>query len=335
MRTELVSDRDALDALAGPWWQLLRRAPEPAPFLSPEWLLPWADELSGGARVVAMTVWDGGELVALCPFFTYDAAGARTLALTGGSVTDYRGALVDPSAPSAARELLAFAQGGHARALGDWARCDLTCLRDDDPLLGTLASAAASDDVADEDVCPVVDMGRDRDAFFAGLPHQLGPKLLRDRRRLERLGRCRWQRGDVELVPALLEALFDLHARRWATRGEPGVLADPAVQRFHRRAAAGLAKRGALRMHALSIDDRTVAVFYGFELGGRVYSYLSGFDPALASHSPGRAIIAEAMGSAIDEGACRFDFLRGGEAYKYAWGARDRRIRRRRIELAR
>jgi CelD/BcsL family acetyltransferase involved in cellulose biosynthesis len=32
------------------------------------------------------------------------------------------------------------------------------------------------------------------------------------------------------------------------------------------------------------------------------------------------------MRRAAAEGAQKFDFLRGGEPYKYAWGARDRQL---------
>lgn len=53
------------------------------------------------------------------------------------------------------------------------------------------------------------------------------------------------------------------------------------------------------------------------------YTYLGGFNPALEALSPGTVIIAHAIDEAIGEGRCAFDFLRGREAYKYAWGAAD------------
>jgi CelD/BcsL family acetyltransferase involved in cellulose biosynthesis len=40
--------------------------------------------------------------------------------------------------------------------------------------------------------------------------------------------------------------------------------------------------------------------------------------------SPGTQIVAHAIEEAVREGAEEFHFLRGGEAYKYAWGAVDR-----------
>jgi CelD/BcsL family acetyltransferase involved in cellulose biosynthesis len=59
-----------------------------------------------------------------------------------------------------------------------------------------------------------------------------------------------------------------------------------------------------------------------------VYYYLSGFDPAHARYSPGAALVAFAIRSAIEERATQFDFLRKREEFKYQWGARDRVSRR-------
>jgi CelD/BcsL family acetyltransferase involved in cellulose biosynthesis len=42
-------------------------------------------------------------------------------------------------------------------------------------------------------------------------------------------------------------------------------------------------------------------------------------------------IVAHAIEQAVREGATTFDFLRGAEDYKYAWGAKDRVNQRRQI----
>jgi CelD/BcsL family acetyltransferase involved in cellulose biosynthesis len=84
-------------------------------------------------------------------------------------------------------------------------------------------------------------------------------------------------------------------------------------------------------MYATRRDERIVAVFYGFAHGGTVYYYLSGYDPELEKLSIGTLIVAHAMEEAVRDGATTFDFLRGAEEYKYAWGATDRMNRRRQL----
>ena len=127
-----------------------------------------------------------------------------------------------------------------------------------------------------------------------------------------------------ELLPALDE-LFWLHGRRWRRRGLKGAFADERIRRFHRDVACRFAGRGVLRLHRLRLDGKTRALFYCFAGQGRVYYYLSGFDLALARHSLGTVLMAEAVSRAIAEGAHEFDLLRGDENYKREWRAEERR----------
>jgi CelD/BcsL family acetyltransferase involved in cellulose biosynthesis len=134
-----------------------------------------------------------------------------------------------------------------------------------------------------------------------------------------------------ETLDDLLTSLFELHAARWQRRDQPGLLADETTQQFHRDAAPRMLKAGMLRMYATRCNDRIVAVFYGFALNGTVYYYLSGYDPELEKMSIGTILVAHAVEEAVRDGATTFDFLRGAEEYKYAWGATDRMNRRRQL----
>ena len=103
------------------------------------------------------------------------------------------------------------------------------------------------------------------------------------------------------------------------------MLADPRVQSFHRDAVPRLIASGAARLQALRIGGLLAAVFYLLLDGTeRVFAYLGGFDPAFAYESPGTLLFAALIESAIREGLGELHFLRGREAYKYAWGATDR-----------
>jgi CelD/BcsL family acetyltransferase involved in cellulose biosynthesis len=132
------------------------------------------------------------------------------------------------------------------------------------------------------------------------------------------------ERGDGDTLPAMLDELFRLHEARWQSRGEPGVLADPRVRAFHRDAARALHASGMLRLYRLRIGTHVAAVYYGFVWRNRAYAYIGGFDPELPRLSPGAQILHHVIGEAIAQGCTEFHFLRGGERYKYAWGAVDR-----------
>jgi CelD/BcsL family acetyltransferase involved in cellulose biosynthesis len=147
------------------------------------------------------------------------------------------------------------------------------------------------------------------------------------------------RRGDIsirterEVSPgAFLDALYRLHGERWRSRGESGVLADDAVMRFHALALPRLAAAGLADARLLAIGGELAGAYLGLRDERRDYAYLGGMDPAFARESPGAILLNAAISDAVARGAEEFHFLRGGEAYKYDWGAVDRHNRWRHLE---
>ena len=116
------------------------------------------------------------------------------------------------------------------------------------------------------------------------MPSRIRGNLRHFRRRAELVGRVRFETATAATLSEFLETLFRLHEARWQ-RLDPGVLADPAIRSFHRAAAPLLHSAGLLRLHALRLDERIIAVVYALLAKRRAYSYLSGFDPELAARS--------------------------------------------------
>jgi CelD/BcsL family acetyltransferase involved in cellulose biosynthesis len=172
----------------------------------------------------------------------------------------------------------------------------------------------------------------------AALRTVVSRKTLRDVHqacsRSRSLGDVQIERADSDTLETAMDDLFLLHEKRWRSRGEDGVCADPVVQNFHRNAARTLSKSGMLRLYRLRIGGGVAAVYYGFCRTDHSYAYLGGFDPELTRLSPGAQIMHYAITEAIAEGAREFHFLRGGESYKYAWGATDRWNRARTLRRA-
>ncbi len=310
METSLVTDAHALSALAPEWLELWRRAPDATPFQSPMWLLPWWRHF-GSNELHGITVRDAGRLQALAPLYIIREDDQSLGLLLGTGISDY---------------LDVLSIGDHenviATALADvdcqlW---DLQQLRPSSPLLKMQSPDGWNDSVEEQEACPVLSLGED-------LTSTHFRKKLRYYRRA--LGDIAFETATAENLDGLLAALFALHAARWQRRGMSGMLADDVVQQFHRHVARAMLDAGALRLYAIRVAGRIVAVFYGFASGDTVYYYLSGYDPDLEKFSPGTLIVAHAIEQAARDGARTFDFLRGAEDYKYAWGAKDRMNRRR------
>ncbi len=121
---------------------------------------------------------------------------------------------------------------------------------------------------------------------------------------------------EAALEPAM-DALVSLHSARFPPSG--GAFGEAGFERFHRLVARQFLRAGWLRLHLLEIEGRAVAAKYGFSYGGRFWSYISGYDPALAHYSLSSQLHAHAIREAIEEGLSEFDLLRGDEPYKQDW----------------
>jgi CelD/BcsL family acetyltransferase involved in cellulose biosynthesis len=150
--------------------------------------------------------------------------------------------------------------------------------------------------------------------------------LAKHRRMLERRGRLR-----VELLReppdalAAFTSLAEFLRARWSGAGQRSALDAPATVRFHRHVIPLLLRDGTLRMIRISIDMRTVAVFYGMAIGAWWGYYLAGYDRQWAGRIHlGQITLAGAIEMAAREGGREFDFLKGVERVKYLWAVRER-----------
>lgn len=300
-------------------WALWRRDPRATPFQSPAWIGPWRRHLARSTQV-DVAAWIDGRLVALLPMAVWDHDGRRRLFPAGAGVTDYCDALVDP-APGAIAALWA------ALAAEAWDELWLPDLRADSPLLGPLPAGWSAEDEATE-TCPVLPLPQGE--LYPNLSKTQRRKVVHDRHRADRLGGVTVALAEPPQIDEALDALFALHAARWAAEGQAGVLADPAVQAFHREAAPALAAAGLLRMPVVRHEGRIVSVLLAMTDGARGMSYIIGSDFA-PGQSYGTLAFAAAIEAAHAEGKGAYHFLRGEEGYKYQWGAAPTRTWRRLI----
>src|SRR5437870_9543153 len=247
---QVISDSEAFSALAPEWLDLWRRSPAATPFQSPMWLLPWWRHF-GSNDLHAIAIRDRGRLEAFAPLYILRDDSESLGLFIGTGISDY---------------LDVLANGEHSKSIVnilttfDCQAWDLQQLRPSSPILQADAPVGWSENVEDQDLCVVLELG-DLDDILS--THFL-KKLRYYRRSLERQGELSFEEANAGNLDRLLDGLFALHAARWQRRGMPGMLADDVVQRFHRHVARAMLDAGALRMYAMRSGERVVAVFYGF-----------------------------------------------------------------------
>lgn len=318
MQIACLTSEGEIAALLPQWSALWQRLSSATPFQSPDWLMAWWRQFGIGApRVIVAR--SGGAVIGVLPLYELAEAACRKLLPIGIGLSDYSDALADPAFPEAADRLLSA-----IAAIPDWDECHLPDLRPGSALITARCPPGLYDTVAETVPCPVLPLPDAAAALAMTVPRKTLRDVHQAASRSAPLGPIAIARADPDTLDAAMNDLFSLHEKRWQSRGESGVCADPAVRAFHRSAARALAKTGMLRLYRLHIGQRIAAVYYGFCKTGRSYAYLGGFDPEMTRLSPGGQIMHYAITEAIAEGAGEFHFLRGGESYKYAWGATDR-----------
>ena len=316
LETALVTRAGDLVRLLPEWWALWTRAERATPFQSPAWLLPWWQVFHPG-ELMTVAVRRDGLLVGLAPFYLEHGRYGRRLLPLGIGITDYLDVLIDGAPAVAVGDAI-----GRAYA-AERARWDLWSFEEISPdaVARSLSFGGLPSEEQGQSACPVLALPSTAAEWDGS---RGGRRWRRAWSRVLRHDRVRIVEGDSLSGAALLEAVIDLHGRRWNANGEAGVLAHPDVRLFHRTAVPRLLASDLARLFGLEVEGRIVAAYYGLAHRGAAYGYLNGFDPDFSFESPGTALIGHAIRDAVTTGCTRFHFLRGQEAYKYAWGAADR-----------
>lgn len=310
----------ALHAYRPDWEALWVRLRNATPFQHPAWLLSWWEQFGTAEPRVAWIRSDrtaNGRLLGILPLYVLAEPGGRKLLPIGAGLSDYQDLLAEPElAPVFARSGLLSAL--RAEVPPDLA--DLVCLPPGCALrdAGRISAATGwAAELHETDPCPVLDLS-------APVPTRQRRKFRMAQHRAERRGGWQVDQATAETLDTLWQELHRLHQARWTAAGKPGVLADPRVPAFLRRAVQELLPAGLARLYALRIDGQVAAACLALLCRDRVLFYLSGYDAAFEFESPGTILLGHMLEEAAREGRREAHFLRGNESYKYAWGAVDR-----------
>jgi CelD/BcsL family acetyltransferase involved in cellulose biosynthesis/glycosyltransferase involved in cell wall biosynthesis len=321
-----VTSRHGLAELRGQWTELWNRCGSSI-FQHPDWLIAWCRPFDVHQPWL-LAFRRGTRLVGVVPLLIYLRGQERVLTLMGAGISDDQDVLVERVEQASIMHAMWRYLAERAER---WDCFELENLRATSPLLGAAPRNWRSEPIVQDDVRPVLDL-----AQMTRLEDLAARDMLRDVRYQTRRAAREGLPITVETAsPQSFERLFDelvrLHRTRWQARGRNGMLTGD-LESFHREVAQHLVQHDALRLHVLCLAGRSAAAFYGYHAAGQTIYYLGGFEPSFARFSPGKLVVAHAIEHAIThDHAAAFDFLRGAEPYKYAWGAIDQPLYRRRL----
>ncbi|MCU1372558.1 MAG: cellulose biosynthesis (CelD)-like protein [Ilumatobacteraceae bacterium] len=128
--------------------------------------------------------------------------------------------------------------------------------------------------------------------------------------------------SDPDTIFDALEDLVRLHHLRFSDRSE-----SFTEEKHTTVAAAAMAMSddGAASVRTLLVDDRPVAALFLLAGAGATWFHQSGWDPAHAERSVGRAVLVDAMRDSCERGL-DFHLLTGDHEYKQWWATDDQPV---------
>lgn len=349
MQIEIHDSATSFDRLKEEWEALLPRCSKPTIFLTPEWQRAWWETFGMGRELHLLAVRDeDGKLIAVAPLFMQEtivddspwpaisierpvlpAKGRkmRTVHFVGGTeVSDYLDLVVDRNQVSQTCAAVMNYLMGEC-----WELIDFHNIPGDSPTIEVFISEARKRgyklNVAREDVCPFVDLPPAWEQYLAALTKKQRHELRRKRRKAVREARVDWDLvRDPSDLEVNLEVFFDLHIRSDPDKAD---FLDAQMQEFFRRVATFALQRGWLWLAFILINGQPDASILCFDYNQEILVYNSGYDPhTYPMLSSGMVLMGYLIQRAIETGHRRFDFMQGGERYKYDFGAKDAEVKR-------
>jgi CelD/BcsL family acetyltransferase involved in cellulose biosynthesis len=318
MKQEL---HDRIETVLPEWEALFQADPEASPFTSPGWARAWSRSWLGSSRPWIIAVREDGQLTGLAPFVLSRRGPFRTLSQLGGH--PQRDVLALPDARERAVEAVATEV---VRRSEEWDLLAVNCFPGDSRLVASLQREGLRSHCRRRASYPGLTLPETFDEYLAALPSKRRKDLRRHLRRIDDGVVEVRQLHDSAAIAAAVSRWQELKVTWWDTRGAR-IHADQRGGRFAgflNDVMLELVPAGLAEIWELHHSGDVVGVEMSLLDRRTFYSWEGGYDPAVAHLGPGKVAIGEAIRVAIAGGRRYFDLMRGGQDYKYWYGASDR-----------
>lgn len=325
MRVELVRGVE-IESTLGDWSVLYAADPAATPFVSPGWARAWIHHWATRAEPWVLLVHDGPRLAGIAPLSLQRVGPLRVLGVLGQEPGDYWDVLAAP--PDRAAVSAAVARELVSRRV-EWDAGILKCLVPGSQMDGALVAAGLRIMRRPDVACPAIALPSTWNEYLAMLPRGRRGNVRRHVRRLDEGDVVLREVRDAAELPETLIRWQELRQRQWDTRAR-SLNPTHRTERFRRfllHAVQALIPAGQALVWEFSVDGHVAGIYVNFMDQRSFYWYLGGYDPVHTSLGIGKIAIAVGIRHSIRLQRERYDFTRGGEAYKYWFGATDRDAR--------
>lgn len=305
------------------WLELMKNSKTATFFQTKEWISLWIQHFvpeKQKEEVIILGVYDSEELISIAPLYLKDNK-VQFLAVTevlGNELVSDFGDIIAVSGKE--REVWEAVLTWY-RGKGEGERgkgSELNFIREDSVSFGILKDMGGI--IEEVDTAPYIELPKSWDEYLLSLNRHNRHELRRKIRRLEEEGAFK---VCTEGEPTDIKEFFRLMV---LSNEQKRNFLSNKMREFFQDIFNTFWTKKMLNLCFLKLKGENIAAVLLFEYKNELLLYNSGFDPKYAKFSPGLLLKAYVVKQAIEEGKGRFDFLRGGERYKYDLGAVNRRL---------
>jgi CelD/BcsL family acetyltransferase involved in cellulose biosynthesis len=308
---------ESLDGITSSWDRLRHSLSWGSIFVLPAWLKAWWEVFGTGVEPYLRTLRDGQKVFGFAPLMVNN----ETASFIGSTdVCDYLDFAVAPGEESNFFELLLNDLRNNGVK-----KLNLKPLRPDSTVIKHLLSIALKRgydvNCCAEDVSLELDLPATWNEYLAILSSKQRHEVRRKLRRL-------WEAGNAEYrcikVGSEVEDYLDVFLKLFVlSKDEKASFMDPNMESFFRSLAKAMAGVGLLRIGILQVNKVPAAMTMGFDYDDSHYLYNSAYDPQFSHLSVGLLCKVLCLKESIEKGSKKWNFLKGGEPYKYQLGGQE------------
>ena len=286
-------------------------------FVLPPWLEVWWREFGLGAKLYSCVVKQRDVVIGIAPLCL---RGDEACFVGSTDVCDYLDFVIAPGNENEFFNVILDDLSSKGIT-----RLNLSPVRPDSTVLTHLVDVAKAR--GHKVSCKAVDVSLELDLpptwedYLGILNRKQRHEVRRKLRRLQEKGTVTYRTIEDSDDAAAAVALFLNLFRK--SNNEKKTFMTTKMESFFTSLTKTMAQANLLRMGALELNANPVAVLICFEYNGIVYLYNNGYDPEYSALSVGLISKILSIKDSIERGIKKYDFLKGGEAYKYRLGGKE------------
>ena len=306
------------------WNKTLNKSAENNIFLTWEKMAPSINQIENENSIKIICATENNKLIGIAPFRKTKRSIKGKLSytiiepLTNGD-TDYTGIILAKQEKRVLNKFLAYLFNQK-----DWDLLLLPDLPQNSQTLKLLKQTPKElpkSEIQKGIICPYINIPDSKEELLARLRPSFRKRLQRCLRKLER------EQGKVELkhfqeigsLEHAMKLLFELHQKRWISKGGSGRFAKQRERDISRQTAKYFAEKGWLKLYFLTVNNKPIAAELDLEYKGELLFHFKGWDPQYSKFNVGHILLEKVLEECIFRGITEYDFMQGDEPYKFYW----------------